>query len=65
MDVTTAKQHTIKYNVTHTYVWGMPNEKVVSIVASVVEIIIDASKGIEGLLHGCNNCKTTYNKILI
>jgi hypothetical protein len=52
-------------NVTHTCVWGAPNEHVASTVASVVGLGTDASIGVEGLLLGRNNCKTTYNKISI
>jgi hypothetical protein len=49
-------------NVTHTCVWGAPNEKVASTVASVVGLGTDASIDVEGLLLGRNNYKTTYNK---
>ena len=52
-------------NVTHTCVWGVPNEQTASIVASVVGIGTDASMGDVVLLLGCNNCKTSYNKISI
>jgi hypothetical protein len=52
-------------NVTHTCVWGMPNEQASSTTASVVETCTDASMGVEDLLHGRNNCKTTHNKISI
>jgi hypothetical protein len=52
-------------NVIHTCVYGAPNEHVASTVASVVGLGTDASIGIEGLLLGHNNCKTTYNQISI
>jgi hypothetical protein len=52
-------------NVIHTCVYGAPNEHVSSTVASVVGLGIDASIGIEGMLLGHNNWKTTYNQISI
>ena len=52
-------------NVIHTCVYGAPNEHIVSTAASVVGLGIDASIGVEGLLLGHNNYKTTYNQISI
>jgi hypothetical protein len=48
-------------NLTHTCVWGVPNEKVSSTTASVVGLGIDASIDVEGLFLRHNNFKTTYN----
>jgi hypothetical protein len=45
--------------------FNMPNEQAASTATSMVEIGTDAFMGVEDLLHGCNNCKTTYNKISI
>jgi hypothetical protein len=52
-------------NVTHTYVWGREIEKDTSSATSVVDTYTHASMGVECLLQGRRNCKTTYNKILI
>jgi hypothetical protein len=50
-------------NVTHTCVCGTPNENDSSTAASMVETDTDASIDVEGLLYGCRNYKTSYNKI--
>ena len=48
-------------NVIHTCVYGAPNEHATSTVASVMGLGTDASIGVEGLLLGHNNYKTTYS----
>jgi hypothetical protein len=45
--------------VTHTFMWGAPNEQFVSTSTSMVRLGIDASIGVEGLLLGYKNCGTT------
>jgi hypothetical protein len=44
-------------NVTHTCVWGTPNEQVFSTVASVVETNTDASIDVEGFYTGVATTK--------
>jgi nucleoside-specific outer membrane channel protein Tsx len=45
--------------VTHTFMWGAPNKQVASTSTSVVGLGTDASIGVEGLLLGCKNYRTT------
>ena len=52
-------------NVIHTCVCSAPNEHVASTATSVVGLGTNASIGVEGLLLGCDNYKTTYNQISI
>jgi hypothetical protein len=52
-------------NVIHTCVYGASNEHATSTTASMVGLGSDAYIGVEALLLGRNNCKTTYNQISI